>query len=401
MKQIIHIILLFNLLFAIDTVHIYISADRTGAKESGLSIERGVKTALATVNNRVGSLYIKPIILDHRGSTPRFTQHIEQYLKDDKALLIVGGLHSPPLLSQRNFINENNVLTLVPWAAAGPITRYPSKDNWIFRLSVDDTKAGVLIGNYAISEGFKKPVLLLEETGWGRSNEKTMTAALKNQDISPLKTEWFNWNIGINQAKVLLRSLKQSGADVIFFVGNAPEGKSFARAMTKLEPEERLPIRSHWGITGGDFPEVITRDLRDSMDLLFIQSSFSFIEDTLSEFANSVLESAQFLFASEIQDARDISAPAGFIHSYDLTLLLLQAMKESHYGNGIIEYRKNVRTQLETINEPVEGLIKTYRSPFGQWSKDTPDAHEALGIDDWEMAYYFTDNSIRLLKEKR
>ncbi len=37
-------------------------------------------------------------------------------------------------------------------AAAGPITRYPSDAHWIFRLSVDDTKAGYVIARYAIEE---------------------------------------------------------------------------------------------------------------------------------------------------------------------------------------------------------------------------------------------------------
>ena len=54
-----------------DVLKIYISADRTGAKESGLSIEQGIRTALDEVNYKVNGKKIEIVILDHKGSTPR------------------------------------------------------------------------------------------------------------------------------------------------------------------------------------------------------------------------------------------------------------------------------------------------------------------------------------------
>ena len=184
---------------------------------------------------------------------------MEGFLADNNALLIFSGLHSPPLLAHKTFINNNQILVLNPWAAAGPITRSADNNNWIFRLSIDDSNAGTFISKHALNEGFKKPFLLLEDTGWGRSNQNTMVKALAANKVKPKGIEWFNWGIGINHAKILLRKAKSSGADVIFFVGNANEGKSFAKAMLALEDNLQLPIRSHWGITGGDFAEVINK----------------------------------------------------------------------------------------------------------------------------------------------
>ena len=152
---------------------------------------------------------------------------------------------------------------LDPWAAAGPITRTKNANNWIFRLSIDDSNAGTFISKQAIKEGFNKPYLLLEDTGWGRSNKNTMEKALAVTNIKPNGITWFNWGLGINHAKLLLREVQASGADVIFFVGNANEGKTFAKAMLALEKELHLPIRSHWGITGGDFTEVIDYQARE------------------------------------------------------------------------------------------------------------------------------------------
>ena len=92
-----------------SNIRIYISADRTGAKESGISIEQGIRTALSEVDNKLLGVDVELIILDHRGSTPRSKLHLEQYLQDESALVLFSGLHSPPLLASREFINKNKI----------------------------------------------------------------------------------------------------------------------------------------------------------------------------------------------------------------------------------------------------------------------------------------------------
>jgi len=379
------------------SLSLYIDADRTGTKASGLAIEKGIRTALSEVDNRLGPHAVELKIRDHRGSSVRSRMHLDEYLKDDSALAVFSGLHSPPLLSNLNFINKKQALVLDPWAAAGPITRPKTEENWIFRLSVDDTKAGKVISNEAVlKEGFSKPYLLLEETGWGKSNLKTMTAALEALNIEPAGVHHFNWSLGENAARIALRKIVQSGADVIFLVANAPEGKTFVKAMLSLTPEERLPIRSHWGITGGDFPQEITKQQRAQIDLSFIQTRFSFINHGKRPRAKKVLQLAQTLFPEEITKAEDIKAPTGFIHSYDLTRILIAAVKQVKFTGDIVEDRKLVHHALENLEEPVVGLIKTYNKPFQKYSTETPDAHEALGEKDFVMGYYGNNDEIIL-----
>ena len=54
-------------------------------------------------------------------------------------------------------------------------------------------------------------------------------------------------------ARRILRELKEQGADCVVLVANSAEGAVWVQAMAALEPDMRLPIISHWGITGGDF----------------------------------------------------------------------------------------------------------------------------------------------------
>lgn len=383
-----------------ETIRLYIDADSDGAVSSTRSIAMGIRTAIG--DDGIGGRPVEIIIKNHQGNSLRSRENIESYLADEQALAMYGGLHSPPLLANREFINANKALMLVPWAAAGPITRHPSSDNWIFRLSVDDTKAGKVLVDYAIkTRGFKKPALLLEETGWGKSNEETMQAALGTLGIPPAQVFWFNWGVNESAARILLRNIAGSGADVIIFVANAPEAKTFVRAAVSLSAETRRAMVSHWGLTGGDFPEVIGEDMREQMDLVFLQTSFSFVGCKEGSLGSRVFKQASRLFPDEIVSPEDLKAPAGFIHAYDLTLLLIDAVNKVDLGDDMLENRKQVRRSLEHLDDPVVGLVKTYRRPFGRFAGSNPDAHEALSQDDLVMARYGEQGEILLLAPDR
>ena len=379
---------------ATDYIHLYLDADQTGAKASGIAIERGIRTALHEVDNKLAGQNVRLIIRDHHGSSVRSKKHLEEYLKDDKAIAVFSGLHSPPLLENLSYINENKILILDPWAAAGPITRYNKGENWVYRLSVDDSKAGGVIVESTIKEGFNKPYLLLEDTGWGKSNFKTMVKALKKNGLKPMGTAWFNWNLGKNHAKTILRKIAASGADSILLVANAHEGKIIAQALLDLNDEIKLPIRSHWGITGGDFPTVIHHDLRKKIDLKFLQTRFSFVSSKPTMFSDGVFNTAQEIWPDSLNSKEDLNAPTGFIHAYDLTRIMITALKDKLLTGNTAKDRVLLKTALENINTPVRGLIKTYNRPFQAYNVNTPDAHEALSVDDLVMAFYGNRNQI-------
>ncbi len=398
-------LLLFSfilMIFFSESVHakkkytIYLDADFSGASASSLAIEQGITTALAEVGNHIQGFEFEIALKDHRANSLRSRRNLEAFLADEQAIMVFSGLHSPPLLANKSFINDNSILLLDPWAAAGPITRSASENNWIFRLSIDDSNAGRYISNKAIEQGFSKPYLLLEDTGWGRSNEKTMTQALKESSIKTAGVSWFNWGVGQNHAKVLLRDIKASGADVIFFVGNSAEGATFINAMVELPQSTHLPIRSHWGITGGDFTNKVTASLRKQIDLQFIQTNFSFISDNLSVFAKSVLATA-IKSNSNIQQSADIKAQTGFIHAYDLTKIVISAINQVKLTGNRQQDKDLVHHALEHLEQPVKGLLKTYQRPFTPYSAAQLNAHEALTMAEYAMGEYTSNNEINLL----
>ncbi len=375
---------------------IYLDADFSGATTSSLSIKQGIDTALAEVDYQIQGFTFEVVNKDHRANSLRSKRNLQAFLKDEQALILFSGLHSPPLLANKAFINENKILLLDPWAAAGPITRSSSAENWIFRLSIDDSNAGRFISKKSLEQGFSKPYLLLEDTGWGRSNNKTMTQALSESSIKPVGLSWFNWGTGKNHAKVLLRDIKAIGADVIFFVGNSSEGVTFTQAMVELPEDVRLPIRSHWGITGGNFTEKVPASQRTKVDLQFIQTNFSFLNEELSTFAKGVLALA-IESNSDIKSKHDIKAQTGFVHAYDLTKIMISAIKQIKLTGDKSKDNLLIHQALENLIQPVQGLLKTYKKPFSSYSKPQPNAHEALTIADYSMGKFNNDNDVILL----
>ncbi|MCP5079386.1 MAG: hypothetical protein GY951_15185, partial [Psychromonas sp.] len=151
-----------------------------------------------------------------------------------------------------------------------------------------------------------------------------------------------------------------------------------------------------WGITGGSVSPYLPH-IKDKDDLHFIQSCFSFISSTPNALSEQVLKDAQKLFPTKITHASDILAPTGFIHGYDLTKVLIAALNEVKLSDDIDANRLAIKKALENLQTPVAGLVKTYNKPFSSYDPSTPDAHEALNVDDLCMAKFLPNGDIFVL----
>jgi branched-chain amino acid transport system substrate-binding protein len=194
----------------------------------------------------------------------------------------------------------------------------------------------------------------------------------------------------------LVRQIHAAGADAILLVANSTEGKSIARAMASLPADQRLPIVSHWGITGGDFGEELSSDIRGRFPLCFIQTRFSFLAHPEDRFAKNVFERARRLFPDHIRTRDDFAAPTGFIHAYDLTRLLISAVGQAGLTGTIEADRLGVHAALEDLGDDVQGLIKNYHRPFRPFDAADPDAHEALDRTDLVFGRFRDDGVIAL-----
>lgn len=381
-------------------IRIYQDADLSNHVESSEAIQKGIEIAFDEIGNEIDGYKVELQYLNHRGNVVRSKQNYEAFLADPNALAIYSGIHSPPLIKNRSYINENKALTLVPWAAGGPITRYPSPENWIFRLSVDDMRAGPVIIDFAIREkSCKKPHLLLEGTPWGDSNLASMSKALKAHDVNSPPVTRFGWSLKEQGARIMLRKIINDGSDCIILVSNAVEGGAIAQALIDVSADKDIKIISHWGITGGNFHEKITAEKRKKIDISFIQSCFAFTSSEQTDFSNAIFNRLKQKSDGSINEPRDLKSAVGFIHAYDLTKILIAAIRQAGLSGDVVKDRDAVRLAFEGLNAPVQGLVKTYEKPYSSFDLVANiNAHEALHSDDYCMARYGDDDEILIIK---
>jgi len=351
----------------------------SGSAESGMAIQRGIELALDEINAGGGVLGrpLALVVRDHRGNPARGVDNIIEFAGLPDLVAVMGGLHTPVALAELAAIHEHRIIYLGPWAAGTPVVDNGYVPNFVFRVSVRDAFAGGYLIDQALKRGFKKPALLLENTGWGRSNEKAMKAALTRHGLEPATVQWFNW--GAKQVAGQLGAIDSARADIIMLVANAPEGEVVLKNIAALPGDKRLPVISHWGITGGHFFRDTHRAL-EKTDLTFLQT-FSFLA-TAARPRSAAVARAYMARYDDCDVIAKIKSPVGTAHAYDLTHILALAIKAA----GSID-RTRVRDALEQVAH-YPGLVRDYAPPF------TPQRHDALTRDDFHLARYGQDGTI-------
>lgn len=360
-----------------ESIVIGIDADMSAtAAIGGEAIYRGAKIAVDEINSKGGVLGRQLVlkVADHRGNPRRGVANIENLLEDKNLVAVLGGVHTPVALNEIDLVHKNKLIYLGPWAAGTPLVDNGYQPNYVFRLSVRDADAGTVLVRHAKARGFKRVGLLLERTGWGKSNNKSLMLAAKKEGLSIAQVEWFNW--GTDDLSRQIAKFKASNVEAVIFVGNAPEGAVFAKNIAALNPQDRLPIISHWGIAGGSFVDRVGLDRLSLLDIAVLQT-YSFMAPKNLEKANYVIEQYKEYF---YQDAtvENIPAVAGLVHAYDLVHLLSIAITKAKTTN-----REKVREALENI-ENYDGLVRYFEKPFSE------KRHDALNVNDYILSTFNT-----------
>lgn len=362
---------------------VYIGLDAEfGYKDStsAEAIKRGILIAIEEINQAGGVLGGRPMALLERAnnSVPaRSIANVKEFAANPDVAAIFCGRFSPTVLDSLAAIHEAKIPLLDPWAAADGITDNLYKPNYVFRLSLRDSWAMRTMLTFAETKKIYNVGLLLLNTSWGRSNLSAAEKFVKDHpEFHILNIHWFNWLDESLLAKYL--EIVQSGAQGVVFVGNNVDAIKLIQAENALPPAQRLPIISHWGVTGGNFAVEAGRVL-DNVDFSVVQT-YSFLGHGQNAHAQKVLAIAKKLF--NVNNARDLESPVGVAHAYDLTHILAKAMALA----GVLD-RSKIRDALEQVKD-YKGLIKNFPQPF------TADRHDALSAEDVFMARYGKDGVI-------
>jgi ABC-type branched-subunit amino acid transport system substrate-binding protein len=140
-----------------------------------------------------------------------------------------------------------------------------------------------------------------------------------------------------------LSRLKAARADVIFLVANAAPGAQMMKSLERME--WTVPVVSHWGISGGRFPELAGKGVQH---VEFIQT-YSFFGPQ-SVVGQRVLAALQAKYP-DIKGPGDVTPPVGVANAYDAVHLMALAIAKAGSTDG-----DKIRQSLYAV-ETYEGLM--------------------------------------------
>jgi len=77
--------------------------------------------------------------------------------------------------------------------------------------------------------------------------------------------------------------------------------------------------------------------------------------------------------------------------------LIISALQQITLTGDMKQDRYSFKQALESLQRPVQGLIKKYNKPFSTWDKQQQDAHEALRLENFCMATFGESNQINIM----
>jgi len=358
---------------AADPIKIGHVAALSGASaQSGEAITRGLQVAIDEINAKGGLLGGRKLELvqrDDESSPPKGLIAARELISREKVAAIFGGIDTPVAMAMVPILNREKMIHMGVWAAGTGITRNGANPNYVFRVSAVDVLVDVKLLDYANKKfGAKKAGLMLINNPWGQSNEQGLVAAAKdNKAIEIAGIEKFE-NADVDMVPQLTR-LKEKGADSIILVVNTPPGAQMMKSRERMG--WKAPVISHWGISGGRFPELAGPTAGDAH---FVQTySFFGKQNPVGE---RVLGALMKKYPA-IKGPGDVFAPVGTANAYDAMHLLAMAITQAGSTDA-----DAIRTALEDLKGTYQGLIKTYSKPFSAQN------HDALGPDDYIMVRY-------------
>ncbi|MBD1852548.1 ABC transporter substrate-binding protein [Leptolyngbya sp. FACHB-711] len=346
-----------------------VAAITGGSALSGESIIRGLAIAIDEINQKGGILggrSLELVTRDDESTPARGVAAARELIEQEKVAAVFGGIDSPVSIAMMPVIHELQVPYMGVWAAATKITQNGHDPNFAFRVSANDNIVDRFLIKH-VSEAYGKPKvgLMLVNNPWGESNEAGFKQWAPEYGVEVGAIEKFN-DTDTDMSAQLAR-LKDAGVGAVLLVGNAAPGAQVMKSLTRIGWD--VPVVSHWGISGGRFPELAGKA---ASKVVFVQTHSFFGEQNAT--GQKVMAALKDKY--KLNSPGEILAPVGTANAYDAMHLTALAIETAGSTEG-----PKVREAFYSL-PTYEGLIKTYNRSF------TPENHDALNEDDYILVQW-------------
>lgn len=354
----------------IDKSPVFIGFDGAFGQKTNTAapaIELGIKIAINEINSQGGVLNGRPLKLitsDNKGVSARGKDNFVQLAKQKDVVAILGGKYSPITTETIPEAQKLQIPLISVWGSADQITEHSYKPSFTFRVSLkDDWGVEAMIKRISTNLKVKNACAFLPNTSWGRSADAVIKSKSVSNQISFTSVRWYNW--GDSTFRQHYKECLESNGQALMFVGNEKEGAILFKEVASMPISERLPIISHWGVSGGIIHE-LAGDALSKIKVDVIQT-FTFIDNKRPQ---AIYLANQAINEKKLANVAEILSPVGVAQAYDTVHLIKLAVEKAQSTEG-----NKIRDALENL-PTFSGAIRDYSPAF------TQSRHEALSVDD-------------------
>jgi branched-chain amino acid transport system substrate-binding protein len=357
--------------FAADTVKIAITGPFSGGSAPmGTSMRDGAMLAISEINAAGGinvagkKMKIEVIERDDEAKNERGALIAQELASMNDLSGVIGSVNTGVVIAGDKFLQEKEITKIItPAAGSASMTQWSKsgvKNLSIFRFAAHDGIQSAMVVEEAINRKLTKVAILHDSTNYGVSGRDDLLDQIKKQGnkLEIVATEKFN--IGDKDMTAQLLKAKSGGARAILIWGIGPELAAVANGMAKMEM--KMPLIGGWTLSMSNF---IENAGKNGDGTLMPQT---FIEEPITPRIKSFIDG----YHNEYKVTK-IPSPVSAAQGYDAVLIFAAAVSQAQSADT-----KKIKEALEDLNEPVKGVITTWKHPFSRWNPEMEYTHEAF-----------------------
>ena len=375
MKKTLITLLLLSMLtapaFAADTIKIAITGPFTGGSAPmGISMRDGANLAVNEINTAGGisidgkKMKIEVIERDDEAKNDRGALIAQELSSMNDLSGVIGTVNTGVVIAGDRYYQEKGITKIItPAAGSASMTQWSKAavpDLSIFRFSADDGIQSAMVVEEAINRHFTKVAIMYDSTNYGVSGRDDMLEQIKKQGNKLKIVANEKFNIGDKDMTAQLLRAKSGGAQAILIWGIGPELAAVANDMAKLEM--KMPLIGGWTLSMSNF---IDNAGKNGNGTLMPQT---FIEEPITPKAKSFIDSYHKAY-----NVTRIPSPMSAAEGYDAVYIFAAAVQQAQS----VDTHK-IKTALEDLKKPVDGVIATWKHPFSKWNPADELTHEAF-----------------------
>ncbi len=237
-----------------NTLRIGVITSLTGpAAAFGQAHKNGYTIAIEEINSRGGVLG-KKIELDYYDDQSRPDQAVQGVAKlvdQDRVPIILGAYSSESTRAIVPVVTQKQVPLIVPTAVADNVMETGSP--WIFRICAGSGSFASATLDFLKNNGAPKTMAIIyENTNFGQSNDKSMTAAAAPAGVNVVDREAYQ--ASSPDYKALLQRVKAKNPEVIYFASYLLDATTLMRQSEQVGLNPKYYTSAGTGFAAAEFP---------------------------------------------------------------------------------------------------------------------------------------------------